>query len=512
MAKKRTIAALDVGSHEITLKIAQLERTGLPLELETVRQTLAIGTDTYRTGEISDETVRELVAVIERMAGKIREYKVTQVFAVATSAIREARNRQVVLDQIDRIFRHPIQVLSNAQERYFHSLATIAHWPPFTDQIKEGTLVLDLGSGSIQVTVFDKGAFLFSQNMRLGALRIRELLSDLERRTADFGRLMEDYISTDLENYRALEPKGTTYKNLVVLGADTSFMKLLAGLAPDQPASLSANQIEAIYRKLLITTPAELSMNYDIPGENASLLLPAAILIQKFIDFTGVKTISMPVASLSDGLLVEMVRLHGHIELSHDPDDDILHAARQMVRRYQSNKRHVQQVEQAAARIFDATRRLHRLGARQRLLLQLASLLHDTGKFINMNHHKIRSYHIILSTEIIGLSDEEQRQVAWVARFYSGTVGYHEPGFEELVPKAQLEVLKLAAILRLADSLDASHRQAVTIEDISMDDDNLFLHISSPEDLTLVQWSFEHKSPLFRTVFGVTPRIKVRRK
>ena len=169
-------------------------------------------------------------------------------------------------------------------------------------------------------------------------------------------------------------------------------------------------------------------------------------------------------------------------------------------------------MEQAAARIFDATRRLHRLGTRHRLLLQLASLLHDTGKFVNMNHHKIRSYHIILSTEIIGLSDEEQRQVAWVARFYSGVVSSSEPGFEELGPKAQLEVLKLAAILRLADSLDASHRQAVTIENIIMDEDTLILGITSPEDLTLVQWSFEHKSPLFRSVFGITPRIKVRRK
>lgn len=512
MAKKRTIAALDVGSHEITLKIAQLERTGLPLVLETVRQTLAIGTDTYRTGEISDVTVRELVTVIERMAGKIREYKVTQVLAVATSAIREARNRQVVLDQIDRICRHPIQILSNAQERYFHNLATIAHWPQFADQIREGTLVLDLGSGSIQVTVYDKGAFLFSQNMRLGALRIRELLADLERRTADFGRLMEDYISTDLENYRALEPKGTTYKNLIVLGADTRYMKLLAGLEPDQPAILSALQLEAIYRQFLNTSPAELSMDYDIPSEHASLLLPSAILVRKFIDFTGVKTISMPVTSLSDGLLIDLARQYGHIELSHDPDDDILHAARQMLRRYQSNKRHVQHVEHAAAQIFDATRRLHRLGKRQRQLLQLASLLHDTGKFVNMNHHRIRSYHIILSTEIIGLSDEEQRQVAWLARFYSGVVSYTEPGFEELVPRAQLEVFKLAAILRLADSLDASHRQAVTIEDISMDEDTLVLHVASLEDLTLVQWSFEQKSPLFRAVFGITPRIKVRRK
>ncbi len=512
MAKKRTIAALDVGSHEITLKIAQLERNGLPLELETIRKTLAIGTDTYRTGEIHDDTVRELILVLEQMTGKIREYKVTSVLAAATSAIREARNRQLVLDQIDRICRYPIRVLSNAEERYFHMLATIAKWPQLSDLIREGTLVLDLGAGSIQVTVYDKGEFVFSQNMRLGALRIRELLADLERRTSDFGRLMEDYITTDLDNYRALEPKGTTYKNLVVLGADTCYLKLLAGLIPDQPNTLTAVQLETIYRKLLVTHPSELAMNYDIPGEHASLLLPAAILVRKFIHFTGVKMLHMPVATLSDGLLVEIARQHVPVGLSHDPDQDILHAARQMVRRYQCNKRHVQYVEQSACRIFDATKRLHRLGARQRLLLQLASLLHDTGKFVNMNHHRIRSFHIILSTEIMGLSDDEQRQVAWIARFYNGAVNFTEPGLEELPPKAQMEVIKLAAILRLADSLDASHRQAVMIEEVTVEDESLVISITSPEDLTLVQWSFEQKSHLCRSAFGVNPRIKVRRK
>ena len=143
MPKKRTIAALDVGSHEITLKIAQLERNGLPLELETVKQTLAIGTDTYRTGEIHNDTVATLVDVLEKMVIKLKEYKVTQVSAAATSAIREARNRQLVLDQIDRVCRYPIQVLSNAQERYFHMVATISRWPEFSSKIQDGTLVLE---------------------------------------------------------------------------------------------------------------------------------------------------------------------------------------------------------------------------------------------------------------------------------------------------------------------------------------------------------------------------------
>ena len=512
MAKKRTIAALDVGSHEITLKIAQIERDGLPLALETIRKTLAIGTDTYKTGEISEETVADIVSVLDDMALKLKEYKVTQVTAVATSAVREARNRQLVLDQIDRVCKYPIRILSNGEERYYHMLATVSYWPQFTTLIQDGTLVLDIGSGSVQVTVYDKGEYVFSQNMRLGSLRIRELLADLERRTADFGRLMEAYISTDLENYRMLEPKGTSYKNLVVLGADTRYLKKLADLNPLEHAKLSDTAFEAIYRMLLSTKASDLAMDKDIPTEHASLLLPSAILVRKFISFIGVKSIYMPVATLADGLLIDMVRQQGRVNLEHDPEQDILSAARQMVRRYQSDKKHVYCVEKMALMIFDETRRLHRLKARDRLLLQLASLLHDTGKFVNMNNHNVRSFNIILSTEIIGLSDQEQLQVAFVARFYTGPVKYDDPELSGLSDDHRLTVVKLAAILRLADALDANHNQSVQLDDIHTDKDEIFLHVTSLDDLTLVQWSLEQKAPLFKAVFGLDPILKIRRK
>jgi exopolyphosphatase/guanosine-5'-triphosphate,3'-diphosphate pyrophosphatase len=512
MAKKRTIAALDVGSHEITLKIAQVERDALPLVLETVKRTLPIGTDTYKTGEISLETVADIVAVISQMTSKLKEFKVSQVRAVATSAVREAHNRQLVLDQIDRICKYPVQVLGNGEERYFHMLAAAGRWPAFTELIQEGTLVLDLGSGSVQVTVYDKGEYVFSQNIRLGALRIRELLADLEQRTADFGRLMEDYISTDLENYRMLEPKGTSYKHLIVLGAETSYLKILARLDPFGHASLQKDRFDEIYQLLLSTKASDLAMNWSISSEHASLLLPSAILIRKFLSFTGASVIQMPEVTLADGLLIDLVKPDNRLLAGHDPHKDILSAARQMVRRYQSDKRHLYHVERFALMVFDETRRLHRLQPRDRLLLQLAALLHDTGKFINMNNHNVRSYNIILSTEIVGLSPEEQHQAAWTARFYTGPVDYLDPQFRSLSEDSQLKVLKLAAILRLADALDASHKQTLELGEVRVEGDDLLLIAQSRDDLTLVNWSLEKKSDLFRIVFGLAPVLKIRRK
>ena len=510
MAKKRTIAALDVGSHEITLKIAQLEREGLPIPLETVSRTLAIGTDTYKSGEISPSTSAEIVAVLDQMLLKLKEYKTGQILAAATSAVREAKNRELVLDQIDRACHIPIEVLSNAEERYNHMLALSALWLPFAKLIEQGTLVLDIGSGSVQVTVYDKSEYVFSQNMQLGALRIREVLSDLERRTTDFGRLMEAYISTDLENYRMLEPKGTSYKHLIVLGSGSRFLKKLAHLDPTGHDHLKEQDFDQIYRQLLVTRPADLAMAHDIPVEHASLLLPTAIMIRKFLSFTGARQVELPSIALVDGLLVEIAQRHHPLELTHHPERDILFAARQMVRRYQSDKKHVGYVEKVACLIFDETRRLHRLKARERLLLQLASLLHDVGKFVNMSHHYLRSFNIILSTEIIGLTPLELHQVAWIARLYGDQSVLDDPDLNELPAPARLVVLKLAAILRLADALDANHNQAVSLAGVKLDDSHLVLLVESGEDLTLVQWSLELKRQLFLSMYGLLPKLRIR--
>ncbi len=511
MARRKTIAALDVGSHEIRLKIAEQSREAAPRLLETVSRTLAIGTDTYKSGWISEDVLRECIRVLTGLGEKLREYRVSEMRAVATSAFREARNLNYVLDQIDRACGIPIEVLSNPEERYFHMIAAAETVPDFQGLISQGTLVLDIGAGSIQVTVFDKGESIFSQNMLLGSLRIRELLADLERRTADFASLLEEYISSDLENYRMLEPKGTTYRHLVVLGGDTHYMKKLAGLPPDQYTQLTGVRFAELYQQLLQAKPLDLALEKGIPTEHASLLLPSAMMINKFLSFTGLKNIHLPSGTLCDGLLLDIAHRQADFPWNHDPQTDIVAACRQLARHYKVNRRHTEYVERIALQIFDEMTRLHRLKARQRLLLQLAAILHDVGKFINMTRHNLRTYSVILSAEIIGLNRTELEMVAWIARLFTGDIEFDTQAQTTLTAAARLQVAKLAAILRVADALDAGRSQKITAIETWAEEDSFFIQVTTSADITLEQWGLEQKDNLFRLVYGLRPRLKIRR-
>jgi exopolyphosphatase/guanosine-5'-triphosphate,3'-diphosphate pyrophosphatase len=116
-----------------------------------------------------------------------------------------------------------------------------------------------------------------------------------------------------------------------------------------------------------------------------------------------------------------------------------------------------------------------------------------------------------MATEIIGLKQSEQDIIAWTARMHSGKVSMDERSFLELSQPDQLQIVKLAAILRLADAMDTGHQQKISEFTTSLVDSEFILTVSTHRDITLEVWTFENKGKLFMDVFGFQPRIKIRR-
>lgn len=510
MARKKAYAAIDVGSHEIQMQIAELDKHDRPQIIDTVRRTLPLGTDTYTSGRISQDVLNECITVLQGFVNEMKTYRIAAYRAVATSAFREAANRAYVLDQIEKSCGISIQILDNAEERAFHILAASTRYTAFPELIKQGTLLVDVGAGSIQVTVYDKGRFIFSQNMLLGSLRIRELLSDLERRTADFAGLMDEYISSDLDNYRQLEPKGILYQNLIVLGGEMAYVKKMADLDPGTDAVLSVRRLEQLYQLLLQTRPLDLAVDRGIPVDHATLLLPTVIILRKFIRFTSLTELQLPAADLCDAVQIEFARSQYGFKPAHDLAEDIISACRHIARRYHVIGQHMTFVERVSLQLFDETEKLHRLQARERLLLQAAVILHDAGKYINMSRHHVHSRNLILASEIIGLSLRETAIVAWTAGFHIGSFSMDEAGFGDLPVQDRLIVAKLTALLRIANALDSGHQQKINELDVLLDGDRMVLQTRTKADILLEIWALEKHGALFQELYGIKPVIKLR--
>ena len=136
-------------------------------------------------------------------------------------------------------------------------------------------------------------------------------------------------------------------------------------------------------------------------------------------------------------------------------ENDILVTSKNIAKRYSSSKSHIQGTMNLCLNIFDSMKKVHGMGARERLLLQIAALLHDCGKYISMEKVSECSYQIIMSTDIIGLSFLERQMIACAVRFNNSAFVYYDELYSMGIAidrESYIKVAKMTAILRLANA------------------------------------------------------------
>lgn len=497
-------AAITVGSQNAILKIIDMRKQTV---LEYIKAEVSIGTDIFNRGKIGLETVEETSVALEGFVSRMEEYDITESRAVAVSAIKEASNAEYVREQIRLQTGLELEWLSNSEERFLHSQAAANGTPNFNELIKEGTMLIDIGTGSIQLTVYDEGNFMFSRNIKLGPLRVRELLAELKERTSNFADLLEDFIFSKIRDYAQFAPKDVSYKHFILIGTDLLFFKRAFWEKAED--KITEAYFEALYAHILETPEKVLAKKYELSFDSISQLLPSAMLLKELLKVTKAEEILLSDVELVDGILVaEMIRRKS-LTLTHDFTQDIVTSARNIALRYMTDQKHAEAVEKFAIHLFDQLKSIHGLSKRERLLLQIAAILQDIGSYIDMNNHYVHSEYIILATEILGLSTEELEMVGAIARYHSTeTPSLNLHHFEKLPTESRLTTAKLTAILRLADSLDDSHQQKVTKISISLKKEQVLISVWADDDLMLEKWTFAEKSGFFEEVYGIKPHLK----
>ena len=508
---KNLIGVIDIGSLTARLKIYEIGAQGVPKEIETVRMFTSLGTRSYLSGVVEAEQLDEICDCLRSFDIKCKEYRINRVLCVATSALRDARNRDVILEQIRIRTGYRIEVIDNSIERFYQNMAVREKMPEFKNLIKEGTMILDIGASSLQATVYDKSDFIFSQNMVLGSLRIYEMLSDLQSKTTHYEDVLQEFIGQDLDDYHAVEPKGIVYKSLVAFGGELGFMKRLLNLTPNENAVLSKAEFLKVYDYLFKNTPQDLSLNDHIPTNISPLLLPSAMIIRNMLEYTGVDSVYLPQASLSDGIIYNHCSKYSGYKLSMNPDDDLIRAARNVAKRYRSHKKHIEFVEKTAMDLFDASAKITGLTGRDKLLLRISAILHESGKYVHARAHNEAAYALIKYTDLIGLNSEELDIIALVVRLYPKQNPYENNYYQKLAPYKKVLVSKLTAILRIADALDSSHKQKSKKVTVQLNPESLHISCESDADMSFEMWSFEHRSGLFEEVIGIKPELRIRR-
>jgi len=264
------------------------------------------------------------------------------------------------------------------------------------------------------------------------------------------------------------------------------------------------------YRRIVYLNPDEIMSQYSVSSDSAKFIVPSAIICRCLLERFGAEKIWLPEVSIGDGVCYEYAISSKLLRARHSFDEDIIAASRNIAKRYKSSNAHIKNVEELSLTMFDRLKKVHGLGQRERLLLQISAILHNCGKYISLADVADCAYNIIMATEIIGLSHAERQIVANVVKFNTTDfVYYEELALTSSVTREEyLVIAKLTAILRAANSLDRGHRQKIKEVDVTVQGGEVLLGVRTNEDLTLEKGALEDKDALFEEVFNLHPVIR----
>ncbi len=492
-------AVVDTGSNAIRFLAARLDGQGRIEEIASERAPVRLGHQVFLHGrmeaEAMDRAVRAFVGFRERMDA----LGIERVRAVATSAVREARNGDLLASRIWREAGIRLEVITGTEEARLVHRAVASR----IDLSGRQWILVDLGGGSVEVSLADDQGMLWSESHTMGSVR---LLEEVARGTRDPGRirtLLEEYVSI----LRIPSPaQYWTPGGFVATGGNIEALAGLAGALPgdDGVSRLSTADLEGLIQLLARLSWSERIRQLELREDRADVILPAALVYHRLALEAKAEEILVPHVGLKEGLVIDLAeRITQPEGTASRAAEDLRRAAISLGRRFMFDEAHGVQTARLALLLFDRLQDLHGLGPRDRQLLEVAALLHDIGLFIGFRKHHKHSLYILSRSELPGLEPDENLLVANIARYHRKSHPRdHHSEYMRQNREARLRTDQLAAILRIADALDRQHLQRVRGLRIRIQGLEIRLAPEGEGDLLLERWAVSRKKSLFEETFG----------
>jgi exopolyphosphatase / guanosine-5'-triphosphate,3'-diphosphate pyrophosphatase len=510
-------AGMDVGSNAIRLTIAEFKSPTRYTILERMRVPVRLGESVFHTGRIAPETMDAALDAFRDFRKCMEENGVVVHRAVATSATREAKNRAAFLDRVHSETGIDLELIPGPEEARLVALGVRAKL-----SLMRGTsIILDVGGGSIELALVEHDKILLVESHNLGTVRL------LERAGKKSGDQLLRFLQETIRASRfpLLDSlRRHTVSRLIGTGGNIETLASVGGVGRGRrgagrnasrdsnerkPVALSLRRLKALLAAMAALPPKERARKFDLRPDRADVIVPAGAVFEYIATRTKVREVKVPFVGLVDGVLLDLAQEAGASGKKELESSQTLNAAVAVLRKYEPDTKHARHVAALAVSLFDQIRPVHEMGKRDRLLLEIAGLLHEIGNFISASGHHRHAYYIISETPILGLSDEELHIVACVARYHrKAPPDTSHECYAELPERARERVRALAAILRLADALDHDHRQRIAKISAKTRGSELVLKARTRGDVTLDEWSVGQKGDLFKEEFDLEPVLR----
>lgn len=509
----RLIATIDLGSRALRLAVGEFRQGSEIRRLETLATPISLGLDTFTRGRIRAVTIEAVLRTLKDFLTIIKGYglRPEDCWVVATTAVRRARNREVFLERVRHGSGLSVHVLEAIEEtRLVHQLTRHVIGPRFDHG---STMVLALGAGSLQLVAQEQGEISMAETQPFGLLRLMQRTDGMAPGVA-LGAT-RTFLDRVVASMRRVHNVGAL-DNIVVINSELYELVERLGRVTRSHGVMKLSR-SAFARLGALVREASVDRLVDQAGLEQSAATVARIGVEVLDAFSAitpsVRQYLFPRTSMLDSLLLDL-RLNAEEDGQRtDQHAPVESAAWAIARKYHVDEEHTENVRKLALQLYDELQVHTTLAGRSRLLLAVAAILHDIGLYVGSEGFERHSEYLVRAAQIVGLSSGEVERVALLARFHRNAAPPPDsPALKHLTPTERVELLKLAAILRVAEGLDADNLQRVDRVTAKITDDAIEFRAQTRsggrDAFAELQRTFEERSDLCRELFGVEPRLR----
>ena len=512
------IAAVDAGTNSFHLIVVSADSDGNFEIIDREREVIRLNEGNPDDIKIINAgAIEKAVAVLKSFKG-IADSHGAPLRVVATSALRESLNRNEFINKVWNEAGVEIEVISGHEEARLIYLGIMQSVPIFKDR----TLIVDIGGGSTEFLVGEKGKTLFSASVKLGAVRMMQKFfkdNQLSKESTDECR---KWIRGELYNISETA-KSIGYDYCVgssgTIMAAGMMVESLVKKRKTQNVILNNYQFDSksfgIVRDEVLKRKTE-DKRKSIPGldDKRADIIPAGILIlDEIFKLFGLQKMTISSYALREGIIIDI--LNKEFKISHGTafHDIRKKSVNKLAGSFEYDHSHCKFVASLAVALFDQLKPLHLLEDRYREYLEDAALLHDIGYQISHTNHHQHSYYIIRNSELPGFNETEIVTIAHIARYHRKShpkLSHND--FSSLPEKTQIIIRKLAAILRIADSLDRTHSKKIRNirSKISENEVRLSFDVAAKENADIELWDLSRRKGLFEEVYQKKIKVELK--
>jgi len=509
MQDKRLIAVIDIGSTAIRLLIGEISDSGKWRILEQAGRPVPLGQDVFMSGSVSRDSLFLSLQILNGFRELLEGWQIDNdnTYVIATSALREAKNRDTFFDRMQLKTGFSINIIEGIEENRLMYVAVQYAIQNLRKKLnKSNAIIIEVGGGSTEIMLLNEGKMVAAHSLRVGTVRIEQQIRSSIDSSNYMVRLIRQHLRISKEVIRNEMKSLERIKNFIAVGGDARIAAEQVGeYVSERYTEIKRTDFEDFIMHIKNLSLDDRVFELGITYQEAEDLVPGLLINQIILEDTDAETLIVPQVSIREGMLLSLA-MGPDTEIQNEFNSQVRESAINIGKKYQFDERHSLHVTKLALELFDQLQEEHGLEKYHRLLLEIAGILHDIGTYVRASGHHKHGQYLIENSEIFGLHKDDITVIANVVRYHrKATPSMNHLNYVSLTREDRILVLKLSAMLRVADALDRGHTHIVRNLKVKKEGEQLLLFGDFLGDVSIERFGLNEKAGLFEEVFGLKP-------